>query len=101
MERLEKYGYVTIQVFNNKTLEKIHIDAYLEEPYTLFARVDEKNIKVKLDDKRVVLTKKDNTTLANVPLDNIMKCMVKKHSNSRYEFICVVHNIFCKLSVVV
>lgn len=107
MNRFEKYGFVMDEdgaefksVFKNNKFKKMHIDTYSDKPYMLFSRTIESDVEATFEDDRVILRKKDKTTILNILLTSIGKCMMKRYGNSHREFVFTVHNLNYKILAV-
>lgn len=68
-----------------KKIKELHMDAYVNEPYMLLARIVDKNISHCTQNNRVVLRKKDDTVIMNIPLDEIVVHTVKEFGNTHYQ----------------
>lgn len=104
MNELERYGFVVNSdkddfdsVFNGKMLKEIHIDAFSNEPYQLFSRMVEKDIRIAMEDDRVILRRKDGLVVMNVLFDSICEYVVNKYSNYCYQFVFYIQNIMYKV----
>lgn len=111
---LIKFGFVRDEnnvklkeVFkNNVKIKELHIDTYPENPFSsstpfmLLLRVSEKNVIVSNDDKRIIFKKndKEKTQFMNILFSKIDKCFCKI-TESYYEFILNVQNIYYKITV--
>lgn len=88
------------KVKNNK-IKELHMDTYINEPYMLLSRVIDKNVLHSLQGDRIVLRKKDNTVLMNIPLDDIQNYTAREFADSHYQVLFNVHNIQYKVLAVV
>lgn len=88
------------KVKNNK-IKELHMDTYINEPYMLLSRVIDKNVSHSLQDNRIVLRKKDNTVLMNIPLDAIQNYTAREFADSHYQVLFNVHNIQYRVLAVV
>lgn len=88
------------KVKNNK-IKELHMDMYINEPYMLLSRVIDKNVLHSLQGDRIVLRKKDNTVLMNIPLDDIQNYTAREFADSHYQVLFNVHNIQYKVLAVV
>ena len=82
-------------------IKELHLDTYINEPYMLLSRVIDKNVSHSLKDNRVVLRKKDDTVIMNIPIDEIKGCAIKEFSNSHYQVLFNLYNIQYKVLAVV
>ena len=82
-------------------IKELHLDTYINEPYMLLSRVIDKNVSHSLKDNRVVLRKKDDTVIMNIPIDEIEGCAIKEFSNSHYQVLFNLYNIQYKVLAVV
>lgn len=106
MNELEKYGFeikTDKSTFNNtfsgKKFNEIHIDTYLNKPYMLFSRIIENNVRISLEDNRIILRDNNNTILVNVPIGEIYEYAVKKCSDV-YQYVVHVCGICYKILIV-
>ena len=87
-------------------LNEVYIDIYPENPlsssasFTLLLRTHEKNVSVSNDDIRLILKKNDryNSCFMNILLSKVDECFFKI-TDSCYEFILNVQNIFYRITV--
>lgn len=100
MNGFEDYGFITDKdksefncIFRNKKFKKMRIDTYYDKPYMLFSRTIEDDVESTFKDDRIILSKKDKTTIVNILLGSIEKCMAKHYNDSRHEFVFKVHNM--------
>lgn len=110
MIRLEDYGFEADKylygfndIFNDSTIKEIHIDVYSNDPYILFSRSINRNVSSIIQDERLMLREKkgNGTVLANIPLDNVDNCMIKRYSDMHYQVVFVVHNVYYKMLVII
>ena len=111
MDNFEVYGFIedydlyTFEnVFINKNIKEVHIDAYMNDPYMLFSRMVENSVTSLLQDGRLVIRKnngKSSLVLMDIPFNSIMECIVKKYSNSHYQFVFVVENVCYKILAII
>lgn len=87
--------------FKNNKIKELHMDTYINEPYMLLSRVIDKNASYSLQDNRVILRKKDNTVLMNIPLDNIQNYTAREFADSHYQVLFNIHNVQYKVVAVV
>ena len=102
-----RYGFVAdpdkdelIHLFNNGKFKMVHIETYLDNPYTLLSRVLGKNVFSKIENKRIIIYKKHGsliTTISNIPIESIDSCVIKQYNDVQYEIIFTVCNINCSL----
>lgn len=88
------------KVKNNK-IKELHMDMYINEPYMLLSRVIDENVSHSLQDNRVVLRKKDDTVLMNVPLDDIQNYTAREFADSHYQVLFNIHNVQYKVLAIV
>lgn len=86
---------------NNKKIKELHMDTYINEPYMLLSRVVDKNISHSLQGDRIILRKKDNTVLMNIPLDSIENYTAMEFADSHYQVLFNIHNVQYKVLAVV
>jgi len=82
---------------NGRKIKEIHMDAYINEPYMLLARVIDKNISHCMKNNRVVLRKNDDTVLMNIPLDKIEVRSIREFDNSHYQVLFDLDDIQYKI----
>lgn len=107
--KYEQYGFIKDagefeQIFGLSKLSEVHIDIYSNVPYMLLLRTSEKNVVSDKSNKRVILSKNDKkkTIIMNLTNDSINDVMVKKYSDSMYEFIFTINNNNnCKITVII
>lgn len=106
----DKYGFTLDKdlselnrIICKKNFKKLHIDTYLEDPYTLLLRTIESNVVISLEKDRIIIRKNDRnkTTVTNISLESIDNCITKRYDNTRYEIIFTVHNICYKIFVII
>lgn len=85
----------------NKKIKELHMDMYINEPYMLLSRVIDENVSHSLQDNRVVLRKKDDTVLMNVPLDDIQNYTAREFADSHYQVLFNIHNVQYKVLAIV
>lgn len=91
---------------DNSKLKEIHIDIYPDNPlksstsFMLLLRASEKNIIISNDGNRLILKNNDRyeTHIMNVLFSKITECFFKV-SDSCFEFILNVQNIFYRITV--
>lgn len=88
------------KVKNNK-IKELHMDMYINEPYMLLSRVIDENVSHSLQDNRVVLRKKDDTVLMNVPLSDIQNYTAREFADSHYQVLFNIHNVQYKVLAIV
>ena len=112
---LMKYGFVTekdysklVEVIKNTTrLKKVHIDTYSENPLLpsssqmLLLRAVEKNIKILVEDDRLIFKRNDiyGTHFVNVLISKIKECFSKRVSEDYDEYILNIQNIYYKITI--
>lgn len=116
MNRFEKYGFTIDRdkleinrVFSAGKFSTIYLDTYSMEPYMLFSRVSENNVKSVIDDGRIVMRKSGRyeTAIMDILLDDIDGCMFKYHGcfrvneEMRVEFVFTVHDICFRMIVII
>ena len=84
-----------------RKIKELHMDTYINEPYMLLSRVIDENVSHSLQENRVVLRKKDDTVLMNIPIDKIKDCAVREFDNSRYQVLFNLYNVQYKVLAVV
>lgn len=106
MNKLIEYGFTVStdtstfnDTFAGKKFSKIHVDTYNNKPYMLFSRIRESNIKIALEDGRILLRSRDNTVLVDVPLDGICEFAVKK-CEKYYQYVVSICNVWYKVIVI-
>jgi len=82
-------------------IKELHMDTYINEPYMLLSRVIDENVSHSWQDNRIVLRKKDDTVLMNIPIDEIKDCAVKEFANSHYQVLFNLCNVQYKVLAVV
>lgn len=87
--------------FNNKKIKELHMDTYINEPYMLLSRVVDKNVSHSLQGDRIVLRKKDDTVLMNIPIDSIENYIAREFADSHYQVLFNIHNVQYKVLAVV
>ena len=87
--------------FKNKKIKELHIDTYINEPYMLLSRVVDKNISHSLQGDRIVLRKKDDTVIMNIPLDDVENYTTREFADSHYQVLFNIHNVQYKVLAVV
>jgi hypothetical protein len=87
---------------NSKKIKEIHIDTYVDKPFMLLARMDEKNVMV-FTGNRITIHKNDRykTIILNILLEEISDCMFKKYTDNQYEILFNVRNICYKILVII
>ena len=105
----EKYNFISddnkieLQRILNRNMFKIlHIETYTLNPYMLLLRANEKNVASVIENGEIFIHKKDKykTSIANIILDKITNCIVKRCNDMQYEIVFAIHNIYYKLLVV-
>lgn len=106
MDKLREYGFEIStdkstfnDVFAGKQFNEIHIDTYNDKPYMLYSRIVQSNIRITLEDGRLVLRDKDGIVFVDVLFDNIYEYAVKKCSDV-YQYVLSVCGIWYKILIV-
>ena len=106
----EKYGFITDDkkagfkcIFSNNSFKTLHMDMYTLDPYMLFMRSIENNPMVAIENDRIIIRKKDKykTHIMDILFDHIDNCIIKEYSNVQYEIIFAIHNVYCKLLIII
>lgn len=102
----DKYGFTTDQdlselnkLLQHNQLEKIHIDIYANNTYMLFLRAIENDVRSRIENSRIIISKNDNnnTSLVNIPVESIDACIIKRYDNARYEIVISIGDILYKI----
>ena len=83
-----------------RKIKELHMDTYMNEPYTLLSRVIDENVSHYFKDNRVILRDKDDAVLANIPLDEVKECCVKKFASSHYQILFNLRDVQYKVLAV-
>lgn len=91
---------------NKSKLKQVHIDIYLENPlvpsssFILLLRVSESNVKILIDNDRLIFKKNDRheTYFMNILIPMITECFSKICQDCS-EFILNIQNIYYKITI--
>ena len=91
---------------NKNKLKEVHIDIYPENPiifsdsFELLLRMSEKNVKILVDNDRLIFKKNDRhgTYFVNVLISKITECFSKIQDDCS-EFILKIQNIYYKVTI--
>ena len=107
MSKLERYGFVVDKckselnlMFQNKNINEVHMDVYMNDPYMLLSRVKESKVKSSFENGGIVLRRKDKTVIMNLVFDSIEECVVKQYAPSHYQIVFKVHNVSYRLLII-
>ena len=92
---------------DGKKLKEIHIEIYPNNPieshtpFKLFIRATEKNVVVSNDGNRLIFKKSNRlgTHIVNVPLSDIVQCMVNTSDERYVTFVLNIQNIWYKVTI--
>ena len=67
------------------SIKKFNVSIRDNSSGMLFGRIDEKNIKCRVEADRIIIEKK-NTVIMNIIADEIHDCLFTKYGNDKFEF---------------
>lgn len=99
---MNKHEAAYFDIFCNNKLKAIHIDTYSINPYMLFSRAVEKDVRVILESGRFIVRRNDDhgTTVMNVVLSSMDNFVMRKCGEHNRELLFNIHNICFKILTV-
>ena len=91
------------RILNSNIFKTLHLETYTLDPYMLLLRTVEKNVSVAIENDRAIICKRDKykTSIANIILDSVTNCIIKKYNDIQYEFVFSIHNICYKMLAII